>query len=472
MSRNDEQTPAAFWNLWQSHQDILYRKCLKMMRGNIDEAQDALSTAMLKALEKMLLSCDRIHNFRGWALRLTENVCIDLLRKHRRMISYGEWPESLIEQDDDDGLHVMESRESYHAQRTALQNTFSLVNRLPPRLRQPFLLRFTLAERYGDIALHLGISEETARKRIQEVRAFLKFHFGADSLSEILSSSLQGGSNASLLPTVETMSETILATLDLESTEVAVPRATAWIVPLASESDPPHEVIIFLPLRAHRLETRLPSLLKYVSRHPGGWKKNLELAQILYALGNWPRAETEFRQVLKIHPRAYSAWILLGGMLMESGRMEEAAHLYTEAGSLTRRASSGEFFGGMIALCNQCSDKACAAFQKAIDMEPANLTFRHALGACLFQSKQFAACYGHFQDVLTSTPTDIVALAHCCELSLLLDRPLEAEQYIDLILQSNPHDAFALKRKSGLRRGGAPATDPEAAATRSSKVNA
>jgi RNA polymerase sigma factor (sigma-70 family) len=455
MLPNDPQNDAVFWHLWENHRETFFKKCLKIMGGDIDEAEDALSSAMLKARDKMLLNCGRIENFKGWALRLTENVCFDLLRKHRRLVHYGEIPESFAENNIDDGFFLMECREKLHFQETALQEVFRMANRLPLRLREPFLLRFFLAEPYHCIADRLCISEENARKRIQEARSVLKRQYGT-KISRLLSSSLRERDMDPESPLVTKIRRNVRSVLGAREPEVEVSLTTAWIVEAPPGTGMEKEDLFFLPLKGGRLENRLASLIQYVTKHPGGWKKNLELAQIFLVVGLWDKAERALRLVLEKHPRSFVAWMILGGMLAESGRREEAAGLFEQAGALANRASSKEFFSGMAALSRGSGGKALASFEKANALEPANISFRQAMGICHFRSERYSEALGCFTKILAERPEEVVSLAYCCEVSFVLDRLEDAEKFIDVMLKGNPHDLFALKRREKLenRRGG------------------
>jgi RNA polymerase sigma factor (sigma-70 family) len=461
MFLNNPQDDASFWSLWQNHQAILYRKCLKVMHGNVDEAEDALSTAMLKARDKMLLNCDKIENFKGWALRLTENVCFDLLRKHRRLVLYDEIPDSLGDNNMDDGFLLMENREKYRFQEAALQEVFRMANRLPRRLREPFLLRFFLSNPYCCIADRLCISEENVRKRIQEARSVLKRQYGA-KLSGLLSSSFIERDMDPESTLVTSIRRKVREVLGAVEPEVDIPVTTAWIVEALPGIGREKEVLFCLPLREGRLENRAAALMQYVARHPGGWKKNFELAQICVVAGLWDKAERELRHVLKKHPRTFAGWVILGVMLAESGRRDEAADLFEKAELLAKRASSKEFFTGMAALSRRCGGKALASFEKASHLESANMSFRQAMGICLFKSERYSEALDCFSRILAEKPQDVLSLAYCCEISFALNRLENAKEYIDTILKGNPHDLFALKRREKLekRKGGSKGESP------------
>jgi hypothetical protein len=50
LSGCSEDLGKGFWQQWQQYRDYLYRCCIKWMGGNPTDAEDALSRAMLKAL--------------------------------------------------------------------------------------------------------------------------------------------------------------------------------------------------------------------------------------------------------------------------------------------------------------------------------------------------------------------------------------------------------------------------------------
>jgi len=83
MYTDDQDTGAAFWPLWQQQQDYLYHCCVKWT-GNVADAEDALSRAMLKAWDKISNSPVEIKNLKAWLSKLTYNTCVDIHREHHR----------------------------------------------------------------------------------------------------------------------------------------------------------------------------------------------------------------------------------------------------------------------------------------------------------------------------------------------------------------------------------------------------
>jgi DNA-directed RNA polymerase specialized sigma24 family protein len=102
-------TESNFWEEWLKHKDYLYQCCVKWM-GNLDDAEDALSQAMIKARDKVLAFTGTIKNFKSWLTKLTYNLCVDIYRKrHRGGVIVESWEaiapnyeDKLISQEDED----------------------------------------------------------------------------------------------------------------------------------------------------------------------------------------------------------------------------------------------------------------------------------------------------------------------------------------------------------------------------------
>jgi RNA polymerase sigma factor (sigma-70 family) len=75
---------AGFWWLWQKYRHYLRSCCLKWMGGNLTDAEDALSRAMLKAWEKVQKYAGKISNFKAWLTKLAHNLCVDIHRENNR----------------------------------------------------------------------------------------------------------------------------------------------------------------------------------------------------------------------------------------------------------------------------------------------------------------------------------------------------------------------------------------------------
>ena len=173
LQRLAEGDPSAFWDLWEVHQQDLYRLCLRHMSGSQMDAEDALSRAMLKAFEKLPAYAKQIASLKAWLARLTHNVCIDIHRYRARSelrVESIEAADAAIAVTETD----IESPESAVAQRERSTRLLRALKDLPSRLRDPFVLRFLHDLEYTDIAALLNLTPANVRKRIQQAREKLR----------------------------------------------------------------------------------------------------------------------------------------------------------------------------------------------------------------------------------------------------------------------------------------------------------
>jgi RNA polymerase sigma factor (sigma-70 family) len=162
---------ADFWSIWLAHRDYLQRYSLRFSRGNPADAEDALSEAMLKAVQAFSLSA--IRNHRAWLLRLVHNACIDRHRNTRRQNRLGELTNG-------DGPPVPALVPEHHRspedaltrsqQISGLQQAMST---LPRSLAVPLLLHLDEVSD-AEIARRLNITKEVVRKRRQMARDWLR----------------------------------------------------------------------------------------------------------------------------------------------------------------------------------------------------------------------------------------------------------------------------------------------------------
>lgn len=450
-----EEDTAGFWELWNRSRVVLYRKCLALM-GDAEDAEDALSTAMLRAMKKIEEQAPDIHNFTGWALRLTENVCIDLLRKRKKIESYEEEPDTGTPGNTVHHAGFHESVEDRLQREEIFDKTYDELERLPIRLREAAILRLFIKMPYRDIAVQLGLTEETVRKRVQQARTILgkrlKGIMGKSPVSfyNVLPGEAENGPPESTAwMKIKEKAETILTR---QNPEINVVSSSATrIVKVSFPSGTRQVIPVFLKSKPIRSDVKIKTLKDYIKRYPGGWKKRMELAEILYAMGEWDRAVTELRRVVETHPRNLDACLLLGRMLMNTGEEEKAVEVYEKALSFVQKESSKSFLSGMIALCRERVKEAAAAFQKAAAMEPHNVMFFQTLALSLLQANRPGEALAAFETALAMNPRDLVSLTYGYEPLVALGRLEKAENFIDRILEIHPTDMLALQRKVELR---------------------
>jgi len=143
----------AFWQLFQQHRDYLFRCCVKWIGGNPTDAEDALSRAMLKALEKVQKYAGEITNFKAWLTTLTHNLCVDIHRERSRGANRVEDIE-VYASSDEQGLVVQnetpESVLDMDEKKIAIRRA---IDELPTKMRETFILHF-----YEELS-HKGIAE-------------------------------------------------------------------------------------------------------------------------------------------------------------------------------------------------------------------------------------------------------------------------------------------------------------------------
>ncbi|GGA27953.1 RNA polymerase sigma factor [Okeania sp. KiyG1] len=163
-----------FWQVWCEHRDRLYRCCLRLMNSNQTDAEDALSEAMLKALELVQKFAGKITNLPAWLTTLTRNLCLDLIRKRSRgavgvddIEWVGDSGEMGVASAVDLPEQVLERDERSVVIRRAIAS-------LPELMRETFILHFYQELSYQEIVEQQGISIDCVYKRISQARKKLK----------------------------------------------------------------------------------------------------------------------------------------------------------------------------------------------------------------------------------------------------------------------------------------------------------
>ncbi len=96
------------------------------------------------------------------------------------------------------------------------------------------------------------------------------------------------------------------------------------LVQLAQPSGVELNAQLVLDQKPTRQDQKLKTLSQYVQKYPSGWKKRLELADLLYAIGSWEQAVEEYRQVIERQPKLIDVRLKLGKIFQLMGREAEA----------------------------------------------------------------------------------------------------------------------------------------------------
>ncbi|GLQ06702.1 hypothetical protein GCM10007924_19230 [Sneathiella chinensis] len=163
-----------FWKAWNSHGDYLKRLSQVWMNVSHTDAEDAFSDATIRAFEKYAAHATQISNERAWFARLLHNICIDIHRSNKRRGTLREKVKEISDIDTgllDTVIYTPEAR-LINSEIGAMITT--AIQDLPEKLRQPLVMRLVSGDEYDHIACTLGISNDNARKRVQQARAILR----------------------------------------------------------------------------------------------------------------------------------------------------------------------------------------------------------------------------------------------------------------------------------------------------------
>lgn len=147
--RDDDK--AAYAILVREHYRHVFALCLGML-ANVHDAEDVAQETMLKGLRD-LGKLAKPQRFESWILRIARNLCIDLLRRRRRLKALPVEPEpaSTPKTPKDHDLEAA-------------------VRRLPQELRLPLTLFYFEHKDAGRIAKMLSISPSLVYERIRAAR--------------------------------------------------------------------------------------------------------------------------------------------------------------------------------------------------------------------------------------------------------------------------------------------------------------
>lgn len=170
-----QEDPRVFWIVWEYHRDdLLMRFCLRWMDGNREEAEDALSSASLRACRYWPVYAKDIINVRAWLVRLLYNHCMNIRKASKRQRQFVQPDETVATKAAKDSPPLQESLEAAMLQHEMHASLHQAIATLPERLQKPLwlYLQEDLAPR--DIARQLNLSPENVRKRLQQARALLR----------------------------------------------------------------------------------------------------------------------------------------------------------------------------------------------------------------------------------------------------------------------------------------------------------
>jgi len=431
---------SGFWKLWEEHERYLYRICLYQLGGVEEEAEEALSVLMVKLLELLPRYECRIQNLRAWLARLTYNLCIDIRREIQRTRSL----ESIDELVASDGGVLLSSEESPEETVLRLESRRYIsqaIEDLSLKLRVPFLLHHLYDLPYNEIAARLEITPENARKRGQLARVALQ-----ESLEEYLSGRARPSPKSDLVDFDSYLQTYWSARACGPVNQTAVRLINVFVTPKVERN-----FCLHLDHKPLRLYPKIKQVTRYTMNHPGGWKKRLELAQLLYEAGEWRGAIQQYQRVLERQPRLLKAYLDLGNLfdLMENKSASIAT--YEKALQIAGEPAPRHHLKGLIELQRGNHRTAVREFQEATQIQPDQIGYWHSLATAHIRRDSPLEALRSFKESLKIDPGDEEALTYVPELLRELGRVSEAERYLEESLRRRSENVLSIKSLADYR---------------------
>jgi tetratricopeptide (TPR) repeat protein len=221
---------------------------------------------------------------------------------------------------------------------------------------------------------------------------------------------------------------------------------TPCVVSLTQSSGVELNAHLILDEKPTRIDQKLKTLSQYVQQYPQGWKKRLELAELLYGMGRWKQAIEEYRQVIERQPQLIEIRLQLGKMLQMMGRETEAIEVYENALPLSRNEATRQHINGLIEACRGDTKAATKAFKIATSLEPDNAAHLLALSQVEMETENVVTALQAFDLVLSLHPDDMVVLIHSYDALMTLGDFQQARRRLSRVLERDPDHFPALKR--------------------------
>jgi len=161
-----------FWRNFFAHRELFQRMCVRWLRGNHHDAEDALSRGALRALDFLRRHPGRVDKYRPWMMRILQNLCADMREMQDRI---AELPRCDAEDEraTEFASPAMAPDRALYARelRGVLDEA---VAGLPGWLQSVFRVHIVDEVAYTEICRRFQISPENARQRIQQARKRLR----------------------------------------------------------------------------------------------------------------------------------------------------------------------------------------------------------------------------------------------------------------------------------------------------------
>lgn len=234
---------------------------------------------------------------------------------------------------------------------------------------------------------------------------------------------------------------------------------TSKLVSFTQSSGVELNINLILSEKLSRQDQKLQTLTQYVQKYPSGWKKRLELADLLYAMGWLEQAVEQYRSCLEKQPQLIEVRLKLGKILQLMGKTAEAIEIYestlcmgiSPSSPLVVSEATRHHIQGLIAVCQGNTQGAIMAFESATSLEPSNPSHWLALGEVQMEREDFVAAKCAFDVLLSLKPDDLVALLASYDALLAMGNLPEAQSHLIKAEELAADDFRVLKRQADRR---------------------
>ncbi|GBF82090.1 tetratricopeptide repeat protein [Aphanothece sacrum] len=193
-------------------------------------------------------------------------------------------------------------------------------------------------------------------------------------------------------------------------------------------------------------QKKLKTLSQYIQKYPSGWKKRLELADLLYALGDWDNAIKEYQTVLKRKPTLIEVWLKIGHIFHLRWATKEAIHSYESALALCSNDAIKEQIKGLIESCQGRYQAALKVIQVATTLNPDNAAHWFALGITYLRMESPGEALQTFEEFFKLKPNDIKGLYYSHDALLAMGKIETAQKKLAIALKLAPNHINVLER--------------------------
>ena len=420
---------SAFGEIWERYERQVLATCRRHLTSpNHDPAtdeHDLATEAFIRALHNLDCYDDRSElgiGFDAWICEIAKRVCLNSLTKQRRRAVWlAPLPPVESERRGGDVEQLANSR-------MLLRFAAQEINALPAIYRAAFKLRLEELS-HQEIARAIGVSADTAAKRVQRARNLLRPKL-AGWLDES-GSSLAAGHITAPVQRIEAALTEI----------VGDHRIAAIALPSGGEV----QLCLRVDRRRAEQETEIESRRAELAIRPRAWRRRLELADICYQSGRWDEAREELRTTLRVNPSCFAASLRLTEMLLQEQKQSEAATICESAlrmhppieiqASLKANRSA--------ALGND--EDADSEFVEAIRLSPKNKANYRGLNDALGRLSRYENQLENLAALREVDPNDLYGYVQVYTPCARLHRFDIAQALLEKAVALDPNDPMAVK---------------------------